>query len=326
MTSSRLAIIGVGHIAEHQLNALVQTPVWSLVGACDKRAERQALIPEGTPFFTSADELLSAVNADLVLVATPNTTHYDIGRKVLESGKNLLLEKPCCETRAQMRDLAELADRKGLFFSVAMHAMHALDVRWLLENHSRSGLDLSDIIGFELGFFDPLVQDGALAPAAASLGNPWFDSGVNALSVIGSVIPPEHLRVDEARFTRVPVGTCPFPQVSVSFAFADSKREGRGTIETNWALGLNRKTTRLFFGKHRTEVLLDHSNEAVVIFKKGREESRVELRNDRPRLVNHYIGVLTDAHRRLVTREPNLAFAQALHGLLFDAMEFANKR
>jgi D-galactose 1-dehydrogenase len=319
----RLALIGIGHIAEHQLRAVALTPNWCLTAACDLRSERRALLPDNTPFYSLPEDLLRDTEVDLLLVSTPNVTHYEIGRKVLESGKNLLLEKPCCQTRKQMGELIGLAKERGLFFSVAMHASQAPDVIWFVENHASRGLYLADISGFESGFFDPLIQNGQLSSAAASLGDSWFDSGINALSVIGSLVPSTSLKVEEARLTHIPVRDCRFPQASVSLSFSTGSRHGRGTIETNWALGLNRKTTRLYFGDRRAEVLLDHSQETVVFFEDGREGSRIDLRNDRPRLVNHYIGVLNDAHARLERRSPNIDFAHSLHDLLFDAIEMA---
>jgi D-galactose 1-dehydrogenase len=289
-----LGLIGIGHIAGHQLAAIANSTAWRLVGACDVRPERQALLSEGVPFFTAAEDLLGRIEADLFLVSTPNASHYDVGKLVLEAGRNLLLEKPCCQSREQMRDLQRIAEAGRVFFSVALHASQAPDLLWFVERHGDWGLSLSDITAFEAGFFDPLVQGGSLAPGAGSLGDSWFDSGINAIGVIGSLIPAESLK---------------------------HGRHGRGTIETNWTLGINRKTTLLRFEDGRVEVLLDHSRESVILMENGAGKTMIDLRNGRERLFNHYVNVLSDAHGRLDRNEPNIAQASMLHNIFFDAME-----
>lgn len=321
MSSQRsLGLIGIGHIAEHQIAALACSNAWRLVGACDMRAERRSLLPDGVPFFTSTDQLFRNADMDLVLVSTPNLTHYDIGKSVLSAGRNLLLEKPCCHTRSGMQELVSMARVRGLFFSVAMHASQASDLLWFIENHGRWGLSLSDLAGFEAGFFDSLIEGGRLAASAASLGDSWVDSGINAISVISALVPPDCLAVAEARFTNVAVGECRYPQANVTIEFEMEGRRGRGTIETNWALGINRKHTRLRFRDGR-EVLLDHSLEMVVLIENGAEKARVDLHNDRPRLVNHYVNVLNDARDRLDRNAPNLDHATKVHDVFFDAIE-----
>ena len=322
-TRRTLSLIGIGHVAEHQLAAMANSTAWRLVGACDIQPERQALLPSGVPFFTAAEDLLGRIEADLFLVSTPNVSHYGVGKLVLEAGRNLLLEKPCCQSREQMRDLQRIAEARGLFFSVALHASQAPDLLWFIERHGDWGLSLSDITAFEAGFFDPLVQSGSLAPGAELLGDSWFDSGINAIGVIGSLIPADSLKVEEARFTTLSVASCKYPQASVSFSFGQHARRGRGTIETNWTLGINRKRTLLRFESGRAEVLLDHSRESVILIKNGIEKTMIDLRNGRERLFNHYVNVLSDAHGRLSRNVPNIAQASLLHDIFFDAMEQA---
>jgi hypothetical protein len=321
MSAARpLGLIGIGHIAEHQIAALARSHAWRLAGVCDTRVERRSLVPDDVAFFTSADELLRNVNVDLVLVSTPNLTHYDVGKSVLSAGRNLLLEKPCCQTRSQMQELVDMAKARGLFFSVAMHASQAPDLLWFIQYQAQWGLSLTDLVAFEACFFDPLVKDGKLVDSAASLGDSWFDSGINAISVISALVPGGSLMVDEARFTHVPVDTCRYPQASVSLGFDVQGGRGRGTIETNWALGINRKTTRLRFRDGR-EVLLDHSLETVLLIENGAEKARIDLRNDRPRLVNHYVNVLNDARDRLDREASNIEVAVKVHHIFFDAID-----
>lgn len=55
---------------------------------------------------------------DLVTVATPNATHYEITRAFLEAGFNVLCEKPMTMTVEQGQDIVRLADSTGRICAV----------------------------------------------------------------------------------------------------------------------------------------------------------------------------------------------------------------
>ena len=85
-------------------------------------------------------------------------------------------------------------------------------------------------------------------------------------------------------------------------------------------MGINSKTTRLIFERQGVEVLLDHSNEIVVITRQGSTPKVIDLRNSQPRLVNHYVGVLNRAREMFRTRETNIDLPVPIHKLLFDGI------
>ena len=55
---------------------------------------------------------------DLVTVATPNTTHFEISKAFLESGFNVFCEKPLTTTLDEARRLEVLANERGLICAV----------------------------------------------------------------------------------------------------------------------------------------------------------------------------------------------------------------
>lgn len=66
----------------------------------------------------SLDELLAIADLELVVVNTPDSTHYEYARKALEAGKHVIVEKPFTTTVEQGQELVELARKKGLALSV----------------------------------------------------------------------------------------------------------------------------------------------------------------------------------------------------------------
>jgi predicted dehydrogenase len=55
---------------------------------------------------------------DAATVATPTNTHYEIGRRLLEAGKHLLIEKPITETPKEAEELVRLARERSLILQV----------------------------------------------------------------------------------------------------------------------------------------------------------------------------------------------------------------
>ncbi|MEQ1763659.1 MAG: Gfo/Idh/MocA family oxidoreductase, partial [Pyrinomonadaceae bacterium] len=64
------------------------------------------------------DQLLKDSSVDLVVVATPNSSHFEIAKRALEAGKHVIVEKPFTTTSAQARELTDLAASNDLLLSV----------------------------------------------------------------------------------------------------------------------------------------------------------------------------------------------------------------
>src|SRR3546814_6802139 len=62
--------------------------------------------------------LTSDPEIELVIVNTPDQTHYDYTKEALEAGKHGIVEKPFTITVAEGEELVALAEKKGLIISV----------------------------------------------------------------------------------------------------------------------------------------------------------------------------------------------------------------
>ena len=63
-------------------------------------------------------EMLREDRVDLVTIATPNNTHYEIAKAYLEAGFHVLCEKPMTITIAEAEEIVRLAEAKGLICAV----------------------------------------------------------------------------------------------------------------------------------------------------------------------------------------------------------------
>lgn len=66
----------------------------------------------------SFSELLQDTDIDLVIVNTPDSTHYEYCKQALEAGKHVVVEKPFTTTIAQGLELIRIAEEKKLSLSV----------------------------------------------------------------------------------------------------------------------------------------------------------------------------------------------------------------
>ncbi|MDO5639746.1 MAG: Gfo/Idh/MocA family oxidoreductase [Neisseria sp.] len=54
-------------------------------------------------------EDLLADDVDLIVITTPNQTHFELAKQALQAGKHVVVEKPLCTSAAEARELAALA-------------------------------------------------------------------------------------------------------------------------------------------------------------------------------------------------------------------------
>jgi len=97
------------------LHCLPQFELAAVVERHQKKAE--ALYPE-VRSYGSIEELLADDTISLVVVNTPNVTHYEYVTAALNAGKDVLVEKPFTATVAQAEALVALAREKQRFLCV----------------------------------------------------------------------------------------------------------------------------------------------------------------------------------------------------------------
>jgi predicted dehydrogenase len=66
----------------------------------------------------NVQELLSSDSIQLVVIATPNTSHFDLARQCLLAGCHVVIDKPFATTYAQAAELVSLAEKGGRVLSV----------------------------------------------------------------------------------------------------------------------------------------------------------------------------------------------------------------
>ncbi len=91
-----IGVIGTGFWGENQVRVLRQSRMADLVAICDTNEKRAREIGTkyGVPWHTDVNKFLRVPKLEAVTVCTPTQTHLKVGLLAIESGKNLLVEKP----------------------------------------------------------------------------------------------------------------------------------------------------------------------------------------------------------------------------------------
>lgn len=76
----------------------------------------QAWTPiEGVYYTTNIEDVYQDAEIQLVIITTPNASHYPLAKDCLLHGKNVLVEKPFSLSYDEAQELFDLANEKGLF-------------------------------------------------------------------------------------------------------------------------------------------------------------------------------------------------------------------
>ncbi|HEX4595842.1 MAG TPA: Gfo/Idh/MocA family oxidoreductase [Bryobacteraceae bacterium] len=118
MSKIRAAVVGAGSFGRHHLRILSQSPGAELAGVVDADGARAAAAAAqyGCPAYASVAELAGKVDA--AVVAVPTSAHADVGCALLESGIDVLVEKPIAPDVASARRLVDTAARSGRILQV----------------------------------------------------------------------------------------------------------------------------------------------------------------------------------------------------------------
>ena len=92
-----------------------------VAAVCDLRYERAMRIGSEYRIRTVTDrtqEVLSAPDLDLIVIATPSFSHFELARAALGAGKHVLVMKPLATQADHAEELCALAERRGVVLAV----------------------------------------------------------------------------------------------------------------------------------------------------------------------------------------------------------------
>jgi predicted dehydrogenase len=89
-------------------------PGLRLAAILQRKGDEAAKAWPATRIVRSLDELLADKSIELVVVSTPNQTHFALAKQALEAGKHVVIDKPFAATSEEALELGRIAKAKGL--------------------------------------------------------------------------------------------------------------------------------------------------------------------------------------------------------------------
>ncbi len=100
--------------------------------------------------YSDFDRLLNDPDIELVVIATPNHTHFALALRALQAGKHIIIEKPFTSNTLEARELIKISREKKLFMGIYQN--RRLEGDFLtLQKIIQEGI-LGDIVEFESHF------------------------------------------------------------------------------------------------------------------------------------------------------------------------------
>jgi len=119
---ARIGFVGCGPHSTHSLYPAIHTiPQMELLAVCDLKeelAKRNARWFGAHTWYTDVEEMVSEEELDGVIIVGSPQMHLEVGKKCLDAGLPIFVEKPSAISHKDAFDLAEYAQKKGLWGSV----------------------------------------------------------------------------------------------------------------------------------------------------------------------------------------------------------------
>jgi predicted dehydrogenase len=188
MDKIKVGVIGAGYIGMVHLEMLRRIPLAEVVAVADSNPDlaRRAGERWGIPHVhAEAEAVLADPGIQVVHVCAPNNVHFDINRRAILAGKDILSEKPLALDSRESGELLRLAEERGTltgidfcyrYYPVVQEAAARVRRGDLGEVRAVTGHFLQDWLFYDTDYswrLDPAVA--GRANVIADLGSHWCD-------------------------------------------------------------------------------------------------------------------------------------------------------
>lgn len=144
----RVGLIGYGYASKTFHAPLISgTPGMTLAAVASSDENKVHADWPAMPVVSGPERILNDPNIDLVVIPTPNDTHFPLAKAALEAGKHVVVDKPFTVTLSQARELEALAKSGGRLLSVFHNR------RWDSDFLTVKALINEGLLG-EVGYFE----------------------------------------------------------------------------------------------------------------------------------------------------------------------------
>ena len=287
----KVGVIGYGYWGPNLVRNFCESMESEVVVVCDHDEHRLQLVKTRYPAVAITRDyemLLADPDIDVIAIATPVSSHYNLALQALRAGKHVFVEKPLTETTAQGQRLIEEAHRRNL----VLHVDHTFiytgavrKIRELVEKDELGDLYYYDSVRVNLGLFQPDV-------------NVIWDLAVHDLSIMDYIFPSSPIAVSATGVSHVPGKPANIAYLTLFF-----ENNAIAHLHVNWLAPV--KVRRTLLGGSRRMIVYDdlEPSEKVKLYDKG-----ITLNGSKESLYNALVSYRTGD-----MWAPKLAMTEALN-------------
>ena len=253
----KAAVIGAGYWGPNLIRNFLMLDEIEQVVACDLDEDRLAKMRKlfhGIETSADHDQVIERPDIDIVVIATPVSTHHQIAKKALLAGKHCFIEKPMTSSVAEAEELIEIAEREKLKLFVDHTFIYTGAVRKMKEiiTSGRLGeIYYFDSVRINLGLFQHDV-------------NVIWDLAPHDLSIMDYLLEKKALAVSAT-------GTCHVGNGLEDIAYITLEFENNliAHFHVNWLAPM--KIRKTLIGGTKSMIIYDdtETSEKVKIYDKG---------------------------------------------------------
>ena len=224
----KVGLVGYGTIGKvHEKVIRSFKNNFELVAISDLQRQK---VPKGIKYYKDYTDLLSKEHVEAISIATPPSSHYLIALDSISANKHVLVEKPPTIDSKKCQRLEKLAKKNSVILFTAFHMRYNPAVVQATKKLSKANIKKIEITFKEyvFNFHDP---NRWIFNPAISGGGVLMDSGINALSVVKSVLQDNsNFSIKKVVLTKaknMKVET----KVKVNFVFGNN---GTGSLKMDW--------------------------------------------------------------------------------------------
>ncbi|GAA4439441.1 Gfo/Idh/MocA family oxidoreductase [Pontibacter saemangeumensis] len=187
-----VGIIGYGYWGPNLVRNFYAANDCCVKAVADARPERLQQLEKFFPSIRGvkdAREIIYDPDIDAVVIATPVSTHFTLGRKALAEGKHVLLEKPMTSSVEEAELLINLAEQKGVLLMVDhtfLYTGAVKKMRQLVDSQELGNIKYIDSTRINLGLFQSDINVlWDLAPHDISILNYIVDERPYSVNATG---------------------------------------------------------------------------------------------------------------------------------------------
>ena len=164
----KLGIIGSGMIVKDFLSFTHDLPEIKLEAIAARNIENLKELQSKyniKDIYTDIELCLENKEVDTIYVAVPNNLHYEVAKKALEAGKNVICEKPFTLKYDEAVELFEIAEAKGLILIEAITNQYQKNYLNIKDNlHNIGDIRLAECNFSQLSSRYEAFKNGVIAP------------------------------------------------------------------------------------------------------------------------------------------------------------------